>query len=92
MTRRKPRNRTVTECHKIECVKKHKDGTEVVMKAYVHLDREAKDCDGFTLGPVVGIRVTPDNELGGSLFEEVMRQASELISREVQTVEKVLVE
>jgi len=92
MTRKRPSNRTVTECHKIECIKKHRDGTVVAMKAYVHLDREPKDENGLILGPVCGIRVTPDNEIAGTLFEEVMHQASELISREVQTVEKVLAE
>jgi len=92
VTRRKPKNRTVTECHKIECVKKHRDGSMAALKVYVHLDREATDVNGTTLGPVVGVRVTPDNEIAGTLFEEVMHQASELISREVQTVEKVLAE
>jgi hypothetical protein len=84
--RKRPRNRTVTECHKIECVQKHRDGTHIALKAYVHIDREAQDENGLVLGPVVGVRVTPDNEIAGSLFEEVMHLASELISREVQTV------
>ena len=86
MTRRRPRNRTVTECHKIECIQKHRDGTHVALKAYVHIDREATDDNGLALGPVCGVRITPDNEIAGSLFEEVMHRASELISREVQTV------
>lgn len=90
MTRKRPPNRTVTECHKIECVKKHRDGTVAALKVYVHLDREALDAGGLILGPVCGVRVTPDNEIAGTLFEEVMHQASELISREVQTTEKQL--
>lgn len=92
MTRKRPPNRVPTDGHKIECIKKHKDGTVVSMKVYVHLDRVPLDDSGLRLGPVCGVRITPDNEIAGTLFEEVMHLASELISREVQTVEKVVAE
>lgn len=86
MTRKRPRNRLPTECHKIECTQKHRDGTVASLAVYVHIMREAQDHNGVAQGPVVGVRITPDNEIAGSLFEEVMHRASELISREVQTV------
>jgi hypothetical protein len=83
--RRRPRNRTVTECHPILVTETRKDGTTGYIKIYIHVDRESSD--GVSVGPVVGVRITPKNkELIGSLFEEVMHRASELISREVQTV------
>ena len=83
MTRRKPRNRTVTECHKI------KTRGDAMASFYVHIDRDSDD--GITLGPVCGVRVHFKHAKGSDL-DAALSKISDLISREVQTVEKVLAE
>lgn len=89
MTRRKPKNRTVTLCEKIVVQDKR---TETEIKAFVHTDRQPLDDEGLTLGPVCSVRITPQNQIAGTLLETLLREISEHISREVQTVEKVLAE
>lgn len=82
MTRRKPKNRTTTVCRKFKS-----NGCKI----YVHTDRDAHDENGLKLGPVNGIRLhfrfAKDSDL-----DTVLSQVSDYLSREVQTVEKVLAE
>lgn len=87
MTRKRPPNRTVTECHKI-LLEDRKKGVRVRM--FIHCDREAMDRNGLNLGPVCGIRITPDSSIAGTLLEDALKAVSEHISREVQTTEKQL--
>ena len=76
MTRRRPRNRTVTECHKV------KSREDTAATFYCHIDRES--ADGVTLGPVVGVRITYKHAKGSDL-DTALAKISDLISREVQT-------
>jgi hypothetical protein len=83
MTRRKPRNRTVTECHKI------KTRADAMASFYVHIDRDSED--GINLGPVCGVRIHFKHAKGSDM-DAALLKISDLISGEVQTVEKVLAE
>lgn len=87
MTRKRPSNRIVTECHKVICEDRKKG---IVVKMYLHVDREPSDGNGLSLGPVCGVRITPDNAIAGTLLEDALKQISETISREVQTTSKEL--
>ena len=79
MTRRRPRNRTVTECHKI------KSRADTLASFYVHIDRETEN--GADLGPVVGVRITYKHAKGSDL-DAALAKISDFISREVQTSAK----
>ena len=84
MTRRRPRNRTVTECRKFKVMDPH---TKTAIKMYVHVDREALDENGVTKGPVVAIRLQM-RHAKGSLMDGVLAQVSDFLSAEVQTTGK----
>ena len=77
--RRRPRNRTVTECYRI------KTRDDAAATFYCHIDREAIDANGAELGPVVGVRITYKHAKGSDL-DAALLKISDLISREVQTV------
>lgn len=79
MTRRRPRNRTVTECHKV------KSREDTLAAFYVHVDRECEN--GCDLGPVVGIRIHYKHAKGSDL-DAALAKISDLLSREVQTTAK----
>jgi len=55
---------------------------------YVNIDRNRK---GLTLGPVVGVRINYKHARG-SQMDVCLEKISDYLSREVQTVEKVLAE
>lgn len=82
MTRKRPRNRTVTECRKFKAIDPQ---TKTAIKIYCHVDRESED--GATLGPVVAIRIQM-RHAKGSLMDGVLSQVSDHLSAEVQTTAK----
>jgi hypothetical protein len=83
MSRRRPPNRTVCETFKI------KPREDAGASFYVSVDRESPD--GFAVGRVVGVRIQYKHARGSDL-DAALLKISDLISREVQTVEKVLAE
>lgn len=83
MTRKRSANRMICETFKV----KTREDTHASF--YLQVDRESQD--GVTLGPVCGIRIHFKHAKGSDL-DAALLKISDLISREVQTVEKVLAE
>ena len=81
MSRKIPRNRVLTETHKIKFRDAEGGGS-----IYLQFDRPPIDENGLVLGPVAAIRIRYKHAKGSEI-DGAFDKASDIMSREVQTVE-----